>query len=382
MFKISTFLICLFLLFFAQDLKSQDDPYLLKEIKASAEVNSLIFHPDGDKIIAGLQDGSLEIIELESEKSILSFEEHWKGIADVEVEPKGKFFATAGDNNIKVWLMDGTEVSRLTKHTTTVHSIDIDPSGKYLVSGAINKNIFFWEIATGEIVHYLKGHTDVAMAVTFSPDGSLIASGSGDNTIRLWKTGTPNEIRKIPAHHKDIYDVEFSHDGRFIASCSKDKMIRIYDLKNNKLYKTLTGHKDFVLNIEFSPNDLHLLSCSADKEVRLWEIPTGNTLYSFIDHDEAIVDICFAPDGKSFASGSYDKTVKIWDYSPEIFVDYHYRDEVVEEMENYDIFLPRQKGESRKDYRSREEKANIKKKEIYDHFYQRYLQELKAGQLD
>ncbi len=359
------------------NLHSQDDPYLLKEIKAGDKVNAICYFPDGKKILIGLMDGTAEIIDLESGKTDFSFKEHWKGIMDVDVAPGAKFYMTAGDNTIKVWSPEGKEISRMPGHTTTIYSAQIDPSGKYIVSGAINKVFKFWEIKTGKLLYDMKGHTDVVMAVAFSHDGTRIASGSGDNTIRIWETGTDKEIMQLKGHLKDIYDVKFSHDGKYLASCSKDKTIRIYDLEKGELYKTLTGHKDFVLDIEFAPGDLHLISCSFDKEIKLWEIPTGKSLYSFIDHDEEVIDLCFAPDGKSFASASHDKTLKIYNYSPEIFVDYYFSNEIVKELEKNDLFLPRQKGESRKDYSVREEEAKKVKDQIYERYYTRYLEELK-----
>jgi WD40 repeat protein len=359
----------------------QVDPYLLKDIKTSDEANAVCFFPDGKKILVGLFDGTAKIIDLESEKTEMAFQEHWKGIMAVDVDPNGKFFMTAGDNTIKIWDYEANEISRMPDHTTTIYSAEIHPSGKYLVSGAINKVFKFWDIKTGKVLYDMKGHTDVAMAVAFSNDGKWIASGSGDNTIRIWETGTNKEIMSLKSHLKDIYSVTFSHDDRYLASCSKDKTIRIYDLEKAELYKVLTGHKNFVMDIAFAPGDLHLVSCSFDKEIRIWEIPTGKSIYTFIDHDAEITDICFAPDGNSFASASHDKTIKIWEFSPEIFVDYYYSDEVIEEMAGVDIFQPRKKGESRSDYEAREMEAQKKKKEIYDRYYSKYMDDLKLGKL-
>lgn len=374
-------LILLTNLFFKHSVIAQDDPYLLKDLKIGDEVNAVTWFPNGQKILIGIFDGTVETLDLESEKVELSFKEHWKGIMDLAVDPSGKFFVTAGDNTIKVWDLEGNEISRMPGHTTTIYSIDIDPTGKFLVSGAINKVFKYWEIKTGKLLLDMKAHNDVAMAVAFSNNGKFIASGSGDHTIKIWKAGTDSVLMTLKGHSKDIYAVTFSHNDRYLASCSQDRTVRIYDLEKGELYKILSGHKNFVMDIEFTPDDLHLVSCSFDKEIRLWEVPTGKTLYSFIDHDAEITDLSFSPDGKSFASVSYDKTVKIWKYSPEIFVDYYYSDEIIEEMSDNDIFLPRQKGESRADYEDRKnEAANIKEK-IYNDYYSRYLNELKTGAL-
>jgi WD40 repeat protein len=183
------------------------------------------------------------------------------------------------------------------------------------------------------------------------------------------------------AHSQDIYGVAFSPDDKYLASCSKDKTIRVYDLEKGELYKILSGHRNFVMDIEFAPDGMHLISCSFDKEIRIWEIPTGKSIYSFIDHEAEVTDLCFAPDGKSFASASYDKTIKIWNYSPEIFVDYYYSADIVDEMEKEEIFSPRRSGESKADFMNRETLASARKKQIYEEYYQKYLEELKLGKL-
>jgi WD40 repeat protein len=383
--KYRSFLFLHFLLFISLIIINKhtlaQDPYLIKDIKVGDEANAVCYFPDGKKILVGLFDGTAKIIELESEKTQMSFQEHWKGIMAVDVDPKGKFFMTAGDNTIKIWDLEGNEISRMPGHTTTIYSAEVDPTGKYLVSGAINKVFKFWDIKTGELLYNMKGHNDVAMAVTFNHDGTQIASGSGDHTIKIWKTGTDMELMNLNSHQKDIYAVAYSHNDKLLASCSQDKTIRIYDLEKNELYKVLSGHKNFVMDIAFAPGDMHLISCSFDKEIRIWEIPTGKTLYSFIDHSAEITDLCFAPDGKTFASSSHDKTIKVWKFSNEMFVDYYYSAEVIEEMARHEIFQPRQKGESRSDYEAREKEALTKKNNIYNDFYSRYLDELKTGTL-
>ncbi|HYW94149.1 MAG TPA: WD40 repeat domain-containing protein [Bacteroidales bacterium] len=369
------------LLFFSLSLFAQEDPYLLKNIRNRDGVNCVTFSPDGSKILAGYSDGSARIYDVASEKEELKVEGHWKAVNAVAFDPKGRYFLTAGDNTIKIWSPEGKQIYNLKDHTTTIVSVDIDSTGEFMVSGAISKIFKQWNVLKGEVIRNFKGHDDVAMAVCFSRDGKRIASGSGDHTIKIWDASTGKELMSLPGHDSDIYDVEFSPDGKLLASCGKDKTIHIYDLETGQLSQTLKGHNQYVIDITFSPDGLHLLSSSLDQEIRLWEVATGKSIYVFIDHEAPVTHVAFSPDGKRFASGSQDKTIKIWRYSKEIVADYYYSPQIIEKMNSMDIFLPRQKGESGSEYKARQEKAEKVKTDLYEDYYNKYLDDLSGGNL-
>ncbi len=370
-----------FLLTACISLSAQKDPYLLQSISKGDEVNCVAYSPDGTRIIAGYNDGSARIIELASGKVEQEVKGHWKAVNAVAFDPKGRYFMTAGDNTIKIWSPDGQQIYNLKDHTTTIVSVDIDTSGVNMVSGAISHIFKQWNVLKGEVVRNYGAHTDVAMAVAFSKDGKFIASGSGDHTIKIWDAASGVEVKSLPGHSGDIYDVEFSPDGKKLASCGKDNTIHIYDLDEGKLLLTLKGHKNYIISLAFSTDGLHLLSASLDEEIRMWEVETGQTIYSFIDHKAPVTHLAFSPDGQTFASSSQDKTIKIWKFSKEIVADFYYSPEIIERMSGMEIFSPRQKGESTSDYRERQLKAEEARTGVYDEFYNRYLEDLKKGEL-
>ncbi|MCF8379474.1 MAG: WD40 repeat domain-containing protein [Bacteroidales bacterium] len=366
-----TFII-LILIFLSSNLYSQKDPYLLKNIKASDRVNAIAFSPDGAKILAGFNDGSAEIIDIASGKTEVKVADHWKGVMDVEMDPKGKYFMTAGDNTIKIWSPEGDRIYNLKKHTTTIYTADIDPSGTYMISAAVSPAFKYWDVLKGEFKEDVMTTGDRTMTVRYSRDGKRIASGSSDHIITIWDAESFEKIMELKGHSDDIFAVDFSPNGKLLASCSKDKTIRIYDLEKGELLRILSGHKNFVMDVEFAPDNQHLVSCSFDNEIRIWEVPTGKNMYSFIDHELAVTDICFSPDGSQIASASHDETIKIWKYTSEIFVDFYYSDEVIAEMEEMEEFRPKEKAESKSDYLQRQEKAAQLKSEIYAKYYERY----------
>ena len=359
---------------------AQPDPYLLKDLrKVNSEVLSLAYSSDGKIILAGFNDGSARIIDIEKDAVVLNVKDHWQGVVAVDIDPKNRFFITAGDNTIKVWTIEGVQVHNLKDQTATIWSAQLDPSGTFIVSGAISRIFKVFNAIEGKKITDFKDHGEVVMAARFSPDGRYIASASSDNTLKIRDFNSGEVLMTLPSHSEDIYTLAFSYDGKMLASGSKDKTIRLYNLELKKQTDEFKGHKDYVMGLAFAPDGRYLLSCSFDQTIRLWDIFSGKTIYIFIDHKLQVTDICFSPDGKSFASASMDKTIKIWDYSPVIFVNYHYEKEVKVELLNHAEFLPRQKGESRADFESRTVRAKELRKEIYDKYYIRYLEEREEG---
>jgi len=356
---------------------AQPDPYLLSDFK---KVNSpavcVSFSPDGQCLIAGYNDGNARIIEIANRSYSEAFGGHWKGVKAAEMSSNGKFVFTAGDNTLKCWTPSGEQLWVNKEMTTTIMSADLDTSGRYIVTGEFNKTFKLFDALNGKKKADFRGHTDVAITVCFNYGGTKIASASGNGNIRIWDRDSQQVLAELNGQSQDIYSLAFSDDDRYLASGSKDKTINIYDLKDNNLVRVLKGHTNQIMDVEFSKDGNYLLSASFDHSIRLWEVQTGKCLYSFIDNKDAILDVEFSPDGKTFATASYDQSVKIWEFSHEIMVDYYYSPQVIEEMQDR-VFLPKQKGETKEGFESRQIKASALKKEIYDRYYEKYLGDLK-----
>ena len=364
------------------NLYSQKDPYLLKDLKKfKSETLSVTFSPDGKRLLAGLNDGSAMLIDVETEAVLLTLKDHWKGVVEVIMDPLSRYFITAGDNTIKVYTMEGELVHNLKDQTSTIWSVDTDPTGQYIITGAISRIFKLFDVIEGKRIADFSDHTDIVMAACFSPDGRLIASAS-PGTVKIRDFATKEIILTFPSHPEDIYTIAFSPDGKLLATGSKDKTVRLYDTELKKQVAEYKGHKDLIMDLTFSPDGNYLLSCSFDQTVRLWEISTGKTLYTFIDHSLQVTGIAFHPDGRRFATTSMDKTVKIWDLSPEIFADFYFHDEITSELNNHaELFEPRQKGEARQDFEVRNAKALEIRKEIYGKFYEKYRECLREKNL-
>lgn len=72
-------------------------------------------------------------------------------------------------------------------------------------------------------------------SVRFSPDGTLLATGAEDKTVKVWYVATEQLKCSFTGHEADIYSLIFSPDGKFIISGSGDKKVKIWDIEAVKV---------------------------------------------------------------------------------------------------------------------------------------------------
>jgi len=193
--------------------------------------------------------------------------------------------------------------------------------------------------------------------------------------VKIWDIETRQEIKTLHGSTQQVFDVAFSPDCRLLAVASQDRSIRIYDMKESALVHLLKGHRDKVMKVAFSPDGQYLISGSADYSLILWDVETGERIHSFLENDGEVLDLVYHPDGHSFYSISMAGDLTRWGVHPEIFVLWYFKEPYSEELSADPLFEPRRKGETKKDFEVRQQKAIKKKSVIVDRYYQRYLSE-------
>jgi WD40 repeat protein len=146
--------------------------------------NSLKFLPDGRLVSDGY--GGLHLWSLEAgHLKTLSRE-----VGEYMVSHEGGFVLRSQSGERQgftlAWFDLVHETSRaLDSHGRTAWSLDVDPSGRLVVSGGGDGVVRVGPV-TGEEPHLLFAHEAMVRSVAFSPDGRWVASGGSDGTILLW----------------------------------------------------------------------------------------------------------------------------------------------------------------------------------------------------
>jgi len=227
---------------------------------------------------------------------------HTNFIESVAFSPDGKYAVSGGlDGTIQLWdLSSGRTIRILNSGQYAVDSVAFSPDGRYIASGGGDDSIRLWDVETGREIKKLSGHTNSVPSVAFSPDGRYIVSASEDKTIKLWETSTGREIRTFAGHTHEVSSVAFSPDGKYIVSASRDKTIKLWETSTGREIRTFAGHSDWVRSVAFSPDGRYVVSGSSDHTVRFWDTSTGRALQIFnIGPQLAVIQsVAFSRDGK------------------------------------------------------------------------------------
>lgn len=372
MYKLKLFSLFLSIILNANKLFAQKDPYLIHTFKEHTdEVHSISFNPNTDKFISGSKDESIIIWDLIERKSIKTLKRHYATIYELEYTADGEKFVSGGDKSINIWHKNGDFIQTMKGHITSVWSVGISHKNKYLVSGSFDNNFRLWDVDKNETSHIFENGKKSVLAVAYSQANNLIACGAADGSIQIYTFDNFELIHELSGHGSNIYALDFSPDGKQLASASRDSQIKIWDMDSMSIFKVLSGHERSVMSIKFSSNGKYIVSGSYDASVRLWDVISGQEIHSFLDHTMPVNDVDISSDNKYILSASSDKTIKLWELNPELLVEFYFGKEYQSELNKLNLFDPKQKGESRSEYKLRQEKAEKYKNEVLKEFIQK-----------
>ncbi len=163
-------------------------------------VTTLVFSPDGKKIVSGTMAGKVQMWDVETGGELTTF---LKGQDPEEMMKKHKrvfihdpiddlVFSSNGDllavsNRARIHLFGIKKQVHIDKvEVSQCRTIAFSPDDTVLVTGLANGKIRLWDLTTGDKLNSLEGHKDIVQELVFSHDGKTLTSIGREGTILLW----------------------------------------------------------------------------------------------------------------------------------------------------------------------------------------------------
>ena len=246
-------------------------------------------------------------------------------LADLDIEQLPDVYKKEGNDWFAVFnptvrrVLDVDLVHNL-PHSSVVCCVRFSLDGRFVATGC-NRAAQIFDVETGAAVAHLQDGSlpedgDLYIrSVCFSPNGAYLATGAEDKVIRVWDIATRTIKHQFTGHEQDIYSLDFARNGRIIASGSGDRSVRLWDLESNQQVLGLQI-EDGVTTVAISPDNRFVAAGSLDKSVRVWDVSTGALVVRLegdLGHKDSVYSVAFAPSGDRLVSGSLDKTIKMWE---------------------------------------------------------------------
>lgn len=237
----------------------------------------------------------------------------------------------------------------LNGHEYTVLCLDIDETGKFLVSGSYDTQVILWDCLEGKQLNTFQGHHAGVWNVKISPDSKYVASGSWDNNMKAIGSSlnclnildfkSLKLIKSLsiePDRYKTfafipeldqfvangIYKIYFNGDASKVAAISRSGALFIWDINDNfnRTYYNFIDTKHELLSL--SPCWEYIVCCErkrtiVDTSFYLLKLATNEIVANFDNPKRAVIETCFSPDSKYIASISGDRIkrneIDIWD---------------------------------------------------------------------
>lgn len=226
----------------------QSESYVLKQQGHYDSMNSLVYSPDGQKIITCADDGKIKVWDVRSGFCIVTFTEHTSGVTACEFSKRGNvLFTSSLDGSVRAWdLIRYRNFRTFTAPTRLSFScLAVDPSGEVVCAGSLDTDsIHIWSVQTGQLLDRLTGHEGPVSSLAFSPDGTQLVSGSWDNTVRLWSVFARTQTSEPLQMQANVLALAYRPDSQQIVVSTLDGQVQFWSISEGSQTGVLDGRRD------------------------------------------------------------------------------------------------------------------------------------------
>ena len=229
---------------------------------------------------------------------------HLGWVRALAVEPENKWFASgAGDRTIKIWdLATGSLRLTLTGHISTVRGLAVSPRHPYLFSCGEDKMVKCWDLETNKVIRHYHGHLSGVYTLALHPTLDVLVTGGRDGVARVWDMRTRSNIHVLSGHTQTVSDLVCQEADPQVITSSLDSTVRMWDLAAGKTMGVLTHHKKGVRALATHPEEFTFATGSTGS-IKQWKCPEGAFMQNFEGHNAIINTLSVNQNNVLFSGG-------------------------------------------------------------------------------
>ncbi|XP_022910625.1 pleiotropic regulator 1 [Onthophagus taurus] len=239
---------------------------------------------------------------------------HLGWVRCVTVEPGNEWFATgAADRIIKIWdLATGQLKVSLTGHVSTVRGLAVSSRHPYLFSCGEDRQVKCWDLEYNKVIRHYHGHLSAVYSLSLHPTIDVLLTAGRDSTARVWDMRTKANVHTLTGHTHTVASVITQSSEPQVITGSHDTTIRLWDLAAGKSICTLTNHKKSVRSLVFHPT-LYMFASGSPDNIKQWKCPDGKFIQNLSGHNAIVNCLAVNPEGV-LVSGGDNGTLHFWDW--------------------------------------------------------------------
>ena len=192
-------------------------------------------------LVSGADDGAVKLWDLRVKRCVQSYasEQRYPVTAVAFAHAADAVYAGGVDNELRAWdLRTGEVALTLSGHTDTLTGVAVSADGTHVLSNAMDNTLRVWDVRPyapeQRCVKTLSGHAHNfekgLLRCAWSPDGKKVTAGSADRNVYIWELESGNLLYKLPGHKGSVNECVFHPSEPIVTSCSTDKTIYLGEL--------------------------------------------------------------------------------------------------------------------------------------------------------